>query len=159
MKEPSRSSAAKHEWPWDGSMAKLPIHWIEVRTYSHATEDEGRVEAALAFALPEGESVREVLEGHFGNALVRFTRRIKDGKSIRAIWERWSTAGLPQSSESDVEAGVDEAGALHFRLNKQAGFLERWALAKDSDAIDVKSAGRRPRPPEHRRRIRTTAAS
>ncbi len=76
-------------------MAKLPIHWIEARTYAHATEDEARVSAALAFALPEGESVREVLEGHFGNV-------------------------------------------LDFRLDKQAAFLERWALAKDSDAIDVR---------------------
>ncbi len=119
-------------------MAKLPIHWIEVRTYSHATEDEARVSAALAFALPEGELVREVLEGHFGNVLVRLTRRIEDGKSIRATWERWSTAGLPQSIESDVDARVDEEGVLHFRLDKQAAFLERWALAKDSDAIDVR---------------------
>ncbi len=119
-------------------MAKLPIHWIEARTYAHATEDEARVSTALAFVLPEGESVREVLEGHFGNALVRLTRRIEDGKSIRAIWERWSTAGLPQSFESEVEARVDEDGVLHFRLDKQAAFLGRWALAKDSDAIDVR---------------------
>jgi len=119
-------------------MAKRPIHWIEVRTYSHATEDEARVSAALAFVLPEGQSVREVLEGHFGNALVRLTRRIEDGRSIRATWERWSTASLPQSLESDVDARVDEDGVLHFRLDKQAAFLERWALAKDSDAIDVR---------------------
>ena len=119
-------------------MAKLPIHWIEARTYAHATEDEARVSAALAFALPEGEPFREVLEGHFGNALVRLTRRIEDGKSIRAIWERWSMAGLPQSFASDVDARVDEEGVLHFRLDKQAAFLERWALAKDSDAIDVR---------------------
>ncbi len=119
-------------------MAKLPIHWIEVRTYSHATEDETRVSAALAFVLPEGQSVREVLEGHFGNVLVRLTRRIEDGRSIRATWERWSTAGLPQSLESDVDARVDEDGVLHFRLDKQAAFQDRWALAKDSDAIDVR---------------------
>jgi RNA binding exosome subunit len=119
-------------------MAKLPIHWIEARTYAHATEDEARVEAALAFALLEGESVREVLEGHFGNALVRLTRRIEDGKPIRATWERWSTVGLPQSFESEVEARVDEDGVLHFRLDKQAAFQERWALATDTDAIDVR---------------------
>ncbi len=119
-------------------MAKLPIHWIEARTYRHATEDEARVEIALAFALPGAESVREVLEGHFGNVLIRLTRRIEDGKSIRAAWERWSTAGLPQSIESDIDARVDEEGVLHFRLDKQAAFLERWALATDSDAIDVR---------------------
>src|SRR5256885_17243843 len=97
MKEPSRNSAAKRERPWGGSMAKLPIHWIEVRTYSHATEDEGRVGAALAFALPSGESVRDALAGHFGNAPARSTRRIQDGTSIRAQWHRGSTSGVPQS--------------------------------------------------------------
>jgi len=119
-------------------MAKLPIHWIEVRTYSHATEDESRVDTALAFAFPETESVREVLEGHFGNVLVRLTRRIDHAKSIRTVWERWSAAGLVQSLESEVDARVDEDGVLHFRLDKQDAFQERWALAKDSDAIDVR---------------------
>jgi RNA binding exosome subunit len=132
------SSDARRARPWGGSMAKLPIHWIEVRTYSHATEDEARVSAALAFALPQGESIREVLEGHFRNTLVRLTRRVEDAKSIRATWERWSTSGLPQWFESDVDARVDNDGVLHFRLDKQAAFLERWALAKDSDAIDVR---------------------
>src|SRR5436309_16139262 len=119
-------------------MAKLPIHWIEARTYAHATEDEARVSAALAFALPGGEPVREALEGHFGNALVRLTRRIEDGKSIRAIRERWSTAGLPQSSESEVQAHVHEHRVLHLRLDKQAAAVDRWAVAKDSHPIDVR---------------------
>lgn len=119
-------------------MAKLPIHWIEVRTYSHATEDEARVDTALAFALPGTESVREVLEGHFGNVLVRLTRRIEDAKSIRAVWERWSVGGISESLQSEVDARVDEDGVLHFRLDKQAAFQERWALAQDSDAIDVR---------------------
>src|SRR2546421_13048828 len=119
-------------------MARLPIHWIEARTYRHATEDEARVETALAFAAPGVGSAREVLEGHFGNVLVRLTRRIDDGKSIRAVWERWSAAGLTQALDSDVDARVDEDGVLHFRLDKQAAFQERLALAKDSDAIDVR---------------------
>jgi len=33
---------------------------------------------------------------------------------------------------------VDEEGILHFRLDKQAAFEERLALAKDADAIDVR---------------------
>ena len=119
-------------------MARLPIHWIEARTYRHATEDEARVETALAFALPGAESIREVLEGHFGNVLVRLTRRIEDGKSIRAVWERWAAAGLPQTLDSNVDARVDEEGVLHFRLDKQSAFQEQLALAKDSDAIDVR---------------------
>src|SRR2546430_11287263 len=118
-------------------MARLPIHWIEARTYRHATEDEARVETALAFAAPGVESAREVLEGHFGNVLVRLTRHIDDGKSIRAVWGRWSAAGLPQALDSDVDARGDEDGVLHFRLGKQAAFQARFGLTKHSAPTDL----------------------
>jgi len=119
-------------------MANLPIHWIEARAYCHATEEEGRVERALAFACPGGELTREDLEGHFGNTLVRLTRRIEHGKAIRAAWENWSNAGLSAALATSVDARVDDDSVLHFRLDKQAAFGERLELAKDSDAIDVR---------------------
>lgn len=119
-------------------MASLPIRWAEARTYCHATEDEGRVEAALAFAFPAGSSVREPLQGHFGNTLIRLTRRIEDRESIRSLWTKWSSAGLSDRIRDDVEARVDEDGILHLRFGKQAAFQERLELAKDADAIDVR---------------------
>ena len=119
-------------------MTKLPIHWIEARTYRHSTEEESRVEQALGFALPAGQSRREALEGHFGNPLIRLTRRIGDASSIRSVWERWSNAGLPSAFASEVDARVDEEGILHFRLDKQEAFQERLVLATNPDAIDVR---------------------
>lgn len=119
-------------------MAKLPVHWIEARTHCHATEEEERVERALVFAFPTGETKREVLEGHFGNFLVRLSRRVDDGKEVRAVWERWSTLDLPAVLGKDLDARVDEEGVLHFRLDKQAAFLEELRLAHHADAIDVR---------------------
>ena len=135
-------------------MANLPIRWIEARTYCHATEIEERVAQALAFACPEGETAREALEGHFGNRLVRLTRRVESGKTIRAVWERWSAAGVPPAIAQDIDARVDEEGILHFRLDKQAAFLESLALAKDADAIDVRlKLIAYPAKPERARRV------
>ena len=119
-------------------MAKLPIRWIEARTYRHATEDEGRVERALDFAVPGEAPAREVFQGHFGNELVRLTRRLEENPSIRAAWERWTAAGLLEALATEADARVDEEGILHFRLDKQAAFEERWSLATDSDTIDVR---------------------
>lgn len=119
-------------------MASLPIRWIEARTYCHATEDESRVERAMTFVCPEGETSREVFEGHFGNVLVRLSRRVEERKAVRRIWERWSEAGLADAIGSNVDARVDEDGVLHFRLDKQAAFEERLVLAKDPDAVDVR---------------------
>jgi RNA-binding protein len=120
------------------TMVALPIRWIEARVYCHATEDEARVEAALAFAFPQGSTVREALEGHFGNPLVRLTRRIEDRESIRSQWQRWSSGGLSNRIRDEVVARVDKEGILHFRVDKQAAFQGRLELAKDSDAIDVR---------------------
>ncbi|HYY48692.1 MAG TPA: RNA-binding domain-containing protein [Thermoplasmata archaeon] len=119
-------------------MASLPIRWIEARTYCHATEDEARVETALAFACPEGQTVREPLEGHFGNPLVRLSRRLQDKESVRRVWDRWAAAGLPKGIQEDVDARVDDDGILHLRIDKQAAFEGRLDLAKDADAIDVR---------------------
>ena len=135
-------------------MANLPIRWIDARTYCHSTEDEARVAQAIDFACPGGELTREPLEGHFGNSLIRLTRRVDDAKSIRVTWERWNVAGLANAISRDVDARVDEEGVLHFRLAKQAAFQERFELAKDSDSIDVRlKLISYPAKPEQARRV------
>src|SRR5947209_17738799 len=95
MKRAWTSSGGRRERPWSGSMADLPIRRIEARTYCHATEAEERVATALLFAVPEGETSREPLEGHFGNSLVRLTRRVEKLPGFRAICERRAAAGEP----------------------------------------------------------------
>ena len=119
-------------------MADLPIRRIEARTYCHATEEEERVATALAFAVPEGVTSQEELEGHFGNSLVRLMRRVEKRPAIRAVWSYWAAAGVPSAIARELEARLDDDGVLHFRFAKQAAFLERLELAHDSDAIDVR---------------------
>ncbi len=119
-------------------MANLPIRRIEARTYCHATEEEERVANALTFACPEGETSREVLEGYFGNPLVRLTCRVEDKRAIRAVWERWAAAGVPAALADEVDARLDPDGFLHFRFDKQAAYTESLQVASDSDAIDVR---------------------
>ncbi len=135
-------------------MASLPIHWIEARTYCHATEEEDRVAHALAFACSAGEAAREVLEGHFGNPIVRLVRRVSDRRAIQEVWARWSDAGLSAAFQGDVDARVDDDGVLHFRLDKQEAYQERLVLAKYADAIDVRlKLIAYPAKPEQARRV------
>jgi len=109
---------------------------------------------ALDFALPGGTPAREVLQGHFGNELVRLTRRLEENPSIRTAWERWTAAGLLEALATEADARVDEEGILHFRLDKQAAFEERWSLATDSDTIDVRvKLVAYPAKPESARRV------
>src|SRR5207245_8630677 len=120
MKRAWTSSGGRRERPWSGSMAELPIRRIEARTYCHATEEEERVAAALLFAVPEGETSQEELEGHFGNPLVRLTRRVEKRPRIRAVWGRWSAAGVLAGMARDVEGWMVVGGGLPFGFCKRA---------------------------------------
>jgi RNA binding exosome subunit len=70
------------------------------------------------------------------------------------VWDRWHAAGLPEDLSKEVDARVDDDGVLHFRLDKQAAFEERWELAKDPDTIDVRvKLVAYPAKPERARRV------
>lgn len=119
-------------------MASLPIHWIEVRAYVHATEDEDRVSKAIDAVCVGPDLAREVLEGHFGNPIVRLSRRLETVDEIRAAWERWRSAGTLSEISKELEGRIDEDGILHLRLDKQAAYGGRLALAREGDPIDVR---------------------
>jgi hypothetical protein len=119
-------------------LAALPIHWIEARVHCHATEDEGRVRKALDGSCEAGSTKSERLEGHHGNPIVRLTRHVEDRAAVRATWDRWRGSGLLVAIRPDLTARVDDEGILHVRLDKQAAYAGTIALAKDTDAIDVR---------------------
>jgi len=118
-------------------MASLPIRWIRVRAYCHATEEEDRVARALEAVCPGGEDHREVLEGQHGNPIVHLARRLADAKAIRRTWALWDRAGILSAIRPDVDARTDADGVLHFRIDKQRAFEGRLELAKEEDSVDV----------------------
>ncbi len=136
-------------------MVRFPVRWMEARTYCHSTEDEDRSTGRrspgsgtrsprtrgrrdLDQACPGENARRESLEGHFGNTILRLTRRIEGASAVRAAWSRWEEAGVVAALRAGVEGRVDEDGVLHFRLDKQAAFLGSLVLARDRDVIDVR---------------------
>lgn len=119
-------------------MASLPIRWIMARAYCHATEDEDRVVHALDAVCPDGEDQRDVLEGQFGNPIVRLVRRVADSKDVLRAWEIWEKAGLIDAIRPQVDARTDKEGILHLRIDKQRAFEGTLAPAKDEDCIDVR---------------------
>lgn len=119
-------------------MVSLPVHWIEARTYCHATEEVSRVARALETACPGGTVRREAYEGQHGNPILLLEHRLEDGEEMRQVWERWRDAGVLEALRSDVSARVDDEGILHFRLDKQRAFEGKLALVREGDAIDVR---------------------
>lgn len=120
-------------------MASRPIHWVLVRVYVHATEEEDRVRQALDVVCPGGETRREVLEGQHGNLITHLLRRVEDSGTIAATWAAWERSGIVAGLRDRLEERIDEDGILHFRAGKQEAFAGTAVLAADpeGDTLDV----------------------
>ena len=73
--------------------SKLPIGYIDIRVFAHATEDVDRVLAAVRNVLPSeaAETIvfeRNALTGHHGNPIVLVEARISDRRIAQAIFEK-----------------------------------------------------------------------
>ena len=115
------------------------FHWVEVRAYCHATEDEEKVLAAMRTVLPEAEVKREPLAGHFGNPLVRLAARAENAPGIKEVWRRIVAALGKDEVARDLEDRIDEDLVYHLRLDKQAAFLGRIERSASGDILDLRA--------------------
>jgi RNA-binding protein len=110
--------------------SKLPIGYIEIRVFAHATEDTEKVLAAVRHSLPEvlGESVvfkKTALTGHHGNPIVLCEAKLEDRKMLPAVLQRIGsglTALDKETLDSELKLHL-EKGNLYLRLDKQQAFL------------------------------------
>ena len=110
--------------------SKLPIGYIEIRVFAHATEDTEKVLAAVRHTLPEalGESVvfeKTALTGHHGNPIVLFEAKLEDRKMLPSALQRIGsglTALDKETLDSELKLHL-EKGNLYLRFDKQRAFL------------------------------------
>ena len=115
------------------------FHWVEVRTFCHATEEEDRVLAAVRTVMPEGEVHRDTLEGHFGNPLIVLTARTDAAADVRAVWSRIVAAIGAGEALRELDARLDDDLVFHLRLDKQRAYRGEIAKASSPDVIAVRA--------------------
>ena len=109
---------------------KLPIGYITVRVFAHATEDQEKVLVAVRNTLPMelAENVvfkQTSLTGHHGNLIVLFEAEFADRKVLPAALEKIGsslTALDRETLSSEVRLHL-EKGNLFLRFDKQRAFL------------------------------------
>jgi RNA binding exosome subunit len=104
-------------------MASVPLHYVELRAFSYATEAEDRVAAALSRFLPEETELdRAESEGHFGDPIVVLSARLERAAEIRTVLD--ALRDLPDAEYDRVVAELDERVDpdcnLYVTLDKQA---------------------------------------
>ncbi len=131
--------------------SKIPIAYIEIRVFAHATEDLDKVLTAAKNTMP-AESTSAVsfkktdLTGHHGNPITLFETRIKNRKAAQAFLEKLASGLGIMDKEllgNEILEHV-EKGNLYLRLDKQSAYLGELKLGSP-DPIHLRIHFRKPR--------------
>jgi hypothetical protein len=104
-------------------MASVPFHYIDLRTFCYATEDDKRVEAALQRLLPEDVEIeRATSEGHHGDRIVVLSTRVESADEMRHVLEQLASVDDVERVIGELDQRVTENCELFLTLDKQAAF-------------------------------------
>ncbi|MDQ2051510.1 RNA-binding protein [Natronolimnohabitans sp. A-GB9] len=110
-------------------MPQIPLHYVDLRTFCYATEDEKRVEEALRTFLPdEGEEdepfeiERVESEGHYGDRILVLSARVENADDVRHVLSRLADLENLDDLIDELDDRVTENTELFLRLDKQAAF-------------------------------------
>ncbi|WP_134672209.1 RNA-binding protein [Halorussus marinus] len=112
-------------------MAEVPFHYVDLRAFCYATEDDKRVEQALRTFLPEEiEIERAESEGHHGDRIVVLSSRVETADEMRHVLSK--VAELPDAERllSELDERVDDNCSLFLRFDKQAAYRGEIALGE-----------------------------
>jgi RNA binding exosome subunit len=112
-------------------MAEIPFHYVDLRAFCYATEDDKRVEQALRTYLPEDFEVeRAQSEGHHGDRILVLSARVENADEMRHVLSK--VAELPDVEDliDELDERVDDNCSLFLRLDKQAAYRGEAALGE-----------------------------
>lgn len=129
--------------------SKVPVAYINIRVFAHATEDEDKVLAAVRNTLPPqvSENItfkKSNLMGHHGNPIKLFEAKVKEKDHVKAFLEKLGSKMTSLDKEilnSEIEKHV-ERSCLYLRLDKQSAYLNEIRLCT-SDPIHLQIHFRR----------------
>ena len=116
----------------------MPIGYIDIRVFAHATEDLNKVLTAARNVLPSEKADNVVfrktsLTGHHGNPIVLLETRIKEKAIVQAVFEKLSS-GLSTLDKEQLNSEIGqhlEKGNLYVRINKQSAYLNHIKLSTE----------------------------
>jgi RNA binding exosome subunit len=110
-------------------MSSVPFHYVDLRTFRYATEDDDRVAAALRTFLPaDAETERQETEGHHGDRILVMSTRLERADEVRHVLARLADIEDFEGLLAELDDRVDDNCALFLQLDKQAAFDGRVAL-------------------------------
>ena len=104
-------------------MGKMPFHYVDLRAFCYATEDDRRVEAALRTYLPEDVPIeRAESEGHHGDRILVLSTRVERADDVRHVLGRVRELPDIRTVVDELEERVDEECTFFLKLDKAAAY-------------------------------------
>jgi RNA binding exosome subunit len=118
--------------------SKIPIGYVDIRVFAHATEEVDKVLDAVRNILsPELIDIvafkKTNLTGHHGNPIILFETRIKEKNAAKKVFEKLSLGLSTVDKEllnSEINQHLDK-GNLYIRLDKQSAYLNELKLSSE----------------------------
>ena len=99
----------------------LPFHYVDLRAFCYATEEESRVVDALQTLLPEDHEIeRSTGEGHHGDPIVILSARVERAAEMDHVFARLEESVDFDEIRSELPDRIDENNSLYLQLDKQA---------------------------------------
>ena len=95
-------------------MPQIPLHYVDLRAFCYATEDEKRVES----------------EGHYGDRILVLSARVENADDVRHVLSRLADLEDLDGLLDELDDRVTENTELFLRLDKQAAFGEEVRLGE-----------------------------
>ncbi|MDI6916706.1 MAG: RNA-binding domain-containing protein [Thermoplasmatales archaeon] len=116
----------------------MTFHYINFRTYSHATENEKSVEEALRFVSGTDKIEKRTAEGYHGNPIIIMEAKLKKSREAKVFFSGLKQQGLVGKILDELEDRIDEDCSFYLRFDKQKAFDKKYELVKHDDIILVK---------------------
>ena len=125
-------------------LPQIPVAYIDIRFFVHATENLDKVVEAVKRLLPSNyiDDIlfkRGNLKGYYGNPITLFETRVKNKEIVKAFVENLSSQ-LDNVDKETLHREIDlhvEKGSLYVRLDKQAAAQGEFKLCT-ADPIHVR---------------------
>ncbi|MEM3699499.1 MAG: RNA-binding domain-containing protein [Candidatus Bathyarchaeia archaeon] len=115
--------------------SKIPIGYMDIRVFAHATEEVDKVLTAVHNFLP-AELVdtitfkRTSLTGHHGNPITLLEARVKEKSAVEAVFKKLASSLSPLDKEllrNEIRQHL-EGGNLYIRIDKQSAYRNEVKL-------------------------------
>jgi RNA binding exosome subunit len=104
-------------------MPAVPLHYVDLRTFCYATEDDQRVETALRTYLPEDVEIERMgSTGHHGDRILVLSARVERADEMRHVLDRLTELDDLATLVDELDERVDDNCAFYLTLDKQAAY-------------------------------------